>query len=530
MGYGPHKHQANRSHVSTTATMILTGSLPRPRTRLVGRQQEIALARTLLLEDAVPLLTLTGPGGIGKTRLALAIAHEMEAQFSDGVAFVDLAPLADPALLTSTVARAVGITVETGTDPETYLLSALRARQLLLVLDNCEHVLDPVAALAGRMLRGCPALQMLATSRAALRLQGEQILPVAPLPIAVTEENTRDDAVTLFAQRARASDPTFVVDETTRPTIVAICQRLDGLPLGIELAAAWTRLLSPSALLDRLSARLLDLTGGARDLPARQQTLRDTIAWSHDLLGEAERVLFHRLGVFTGGFSLAAATAVTRRPGEAETDVLTALAALVDQNLVQRGNDAGTPEPRFFMLETIREFATERLEESGNSEAMHAAHAAFFLALAEDSRPALEGMEQADWMARLEAEHPNLRVALAWGIDHDDADTTLRLAAALWPFWKSDPTFAKHAVGWSPRWWRLAMLPRRRDCQRSRAPERWRGTSAITMRQLAGTRRHSSWPRASETAPQKRSRSTTSASRRCTSAIWSERRHTTAPV
>jgi predicted ATPase/DNA-binding CsgD family transcriptional regulator len=442
--------------MADSSTIPSLGALPVSRTRLVGREAAITAGRVLLLDEAVPLLTLTGPGGVGKTRLALAVAHDVAGSFADGAAFVDLAALRDPALVTGAVARAVGVSAETAVDPGEALTAALRPRQLLLLLDNCEHLLDPVADLAARLLAACPALQIVATSRAPLRLQGEHELPVPPLP--VDGGNPGGDAVTLFAQRARAAQPSFAIDDATRPVVADICRRLDGLPLAIELAASWIRMLPPNDLLERLSLRLLDLTGGARDLPGRQQTLREAIAWSHGLLSGEEQALFRRLGVFAGGFTLDAAEwvmgdglrvigeprqrgadqdhrppPITHHPPPSST--LDLIAALADQSLVRPVGGAG--QTRFALLETIREFAAERLAASGEADAVRERHASYFLALAEQAEPHLRGPDQYTWLDRLEREHPNLRAAMDWFRERGDTARALRLGGALGRFWEA---------------------------------------------------------------------------------------------
>jgi len=410
---------------------------PIPRTRLIGRTAERSTARTLVLDDAVPLLTLTGPGGVGKTRLGLAIAADVADAFADGVVWVDLAPLADAALVPTTLAIALGVTPSSSRPLHEDLASSLRSRQLLLLLDNCEHVLAETADLVGALLVRCPALQVLATSRAPLQLQGEQRLPIEPLPLpdaaASTFEALADnDAVRLFVARTRAVHPAFVLTETNAPTVAALCRHLDGLPLAIELAAARSTVFSPEALLAQMTDRLHLLGRGARDVPARQQTMAACIAWSYDLLDARAQDLFCRLAVFAGGFSVEAAHAVAP-PGEDASEILTGLEALVAQSLVRRSGDEG--EPRFTMLETIRAFGLERLAESGDEQAVRRAHADWILTVVEASRIGLIERLEWHWLPRVEAERDNLRTALAWLDDVGDTDALLRLVASAAAFW-----------------------------------------------------------------------------------------------
>jgi predicted ATPase/DNA-binding CsgD family transcriptional regulator len=426
--------------MAETLPLDRTANLPRPRTRLIGRQGEISTARSLLLDEAVPLLTLTGPGGIGKTRLALAVAEDVREAFADGVIFVDLSSLADPGLVIDHVARAVGVSTVDSAAIGDFLVAHLRPRQSLLLLDNCEHLLDAVAELAGTLLAACPALQILASSRAPLRLQGEYENPVPPLALPAADAGGGEplaDAVTLFVQRARAADSGFVLDETTRPAVEAICRRLDGLPLAIELAAAWIRMLSPAALLGRLSERVLELSGGVRDLPARQQNLRATIAWSHDLLDDEACLLFRRLGAFVGGVDLDAVAVVAALPGQPPLDALQALATLMDQSLVQRTHGDGADQARFSLLESIREYAAEQLAASDEAATVHEAHAAYFLTLAEHAESFLRGPEQTVWLDRLEREHANLRAALRWYREQRRLESAMRLVGALGRFWEA---------------------------------------------------------------------------------------------
>ncbi|HET8647697.1 MAG TPA: NB-ARC domain-containing protein, partial [Vicinamibacteria bacterium] len=332
----------------------------------MGREAEIAAARGFLLEEGVPLLTLTGPGGVGKTRLALAIAADVSEHFSDGIAWVDLAPLADPDLVDVTVAATLDIASAPDRSVRDALLLHLRPAQRLLVLDNCEHLVAAVGGLVSALLNGCPALQVLVTSRAPLHLRGEQILPIPPLevpPLGAPLDVVRAaPASALFVQRARAVDPHFALSEENAAAVAAVCQRLDGLPLAIELAAARANLRPPEALLALFSRRLQELGAGPRDAPARHQTMQDAIAWSYALLSPEEQAFFRTLSVFAGGWTLEAAAAVCDL---SLPDALARLEALIDQSLVVRvaGGESGTA--RFSMLETIRAFGLEQLRDSG---------------------------------------------------------------------------------------------------------------------------------------------------------------------
>jgi predicted ATPase/DNA-binding CsgD family transcriptional regulator len=421
--------------MATTAPSLLFRSLPIPRTRLIGREAEHATGGALLLDEAVPLLTLTGPGGVGKMRLALAIASDVAASFADGVIWIDLAPLTDPGLVPAIVATAIGLTPAPETPIPDELARALHPRQTLLLLDNCEHLLAAMAGLIAPLLAHCPALQVLATSRAPLRLRGEQVLPVQPLPLpkavgaalATLEQN---EAVTLFVERAHAVHPAFALTELNAPAVAEICRRLDGLPLAIELAAARITILSPEALVAALSDRQRILGRGPRDLPARQQTIENTIAWSYDLLDSESQALFRRLAVFLGGFTLEAAQAV--RPGDQTTDdVVIALTALIEQSLVRRIDVEG--EPRFTMLETIRASGLERLKEAGERDDAHAAHAAYYIAWTERSSRHHPGAppQDHDMLQRANSEQANIRAALTHLIETGDADGVLRLAGAV---------------------------------------------------------------------------------------------------
>jgi predicted ATPase/DNA-binding SARP family transcriptional activator len=375
--------------------------LPAPPSDLVGRRAEVAEV-VELIGDGSRLVTLTGPGGTGKTRVALQAAHELAERFQDGVWWVALAAVTDPELVEPTIARAV--------EAKNGLAEHLRPRQALLLLDNFEQVVEGAPCVA-ELLREAPDLKVLVTSRAPLRVAGEWEYPVAPLP--------EEDAVVLFCARARAVNPAFVCDQH----VGEICRRLDGLPLAVELAAARSKVLPPAQLLERLGQRLPLLTGGPRDAPARQRTVRATVAWSYDLLVQAERRLFAQLAVFAGGWTLEAAEDVCG--AELET-----LASLVDKSLVRQ------QEGRFEMLETIREYALEKLEESGAAHALRGRHAESFCRLVERAGPRLEGPEQEEWLHVVAREHENVRAALEWSLPESAPALAGRIAASLLRYWQ----------------------------------------------------------------------------------------------
>src|SRR5215207_6301117 len=409
---------------------------PMLRTPIIGRRQELAAARALLLHEDVPLLTLTGTGGAGKTRLALEIAADIADEFSSGAAFVPLAPIRDPALVLPTIAQVLGVREHGDRPLAAHLAAALRERQLLLVLDNLEQVLEAAPDIA-EMLGACPTLTVLATSRSILRVSDEHVIVVPPLALPAREAPISPDhlaeieSVALFVARARAADPSFVLTAANAASVAAVCQRLDGLPLGIELAAARVRVLSPEALLERLNDPLRLLTGGARDQPARLRTMRDAVAWSYDLLAQDEQTLFRRLAVFQGGCTLEAAEAVCRG---SDLDVLEGMSALVNQSLLHRGEESGVA-PRFTMLETVREYALERLMASGETAALRAKHGAYFTSLAERGISGYYTSTTSVTARQFTAERANVRAVLTWEAEQGTTDLLLRLAAAGWWYW-----------------------------------------------------------------------------------------------
>lgn len=411
-------------------------NLPLQLTPFIGREREVASVVDLLIRPSVRLLTLTGPGGIGKTRLALQVAASLRDRFADGVRYVALASLADPALVPSALAQVVGVQEQGDIPLADMLIAALRNRHLLLLLDNLEHLL-PASEPIARLLKAAPSLHLLLTSRIPLHLSGEQEYAVPPLSLPDPHQGlsletvAESEAVMLFVARAQAVMAGFRLTSKNASAVAEICRRLDGLPLAIELAAAHSKLFPPAALLARLSPCLPLLTGGARDLPARLQTIRGTIDWSYGLLRPREKRLLARLAVFAGGCALESAEAICDL--EQSRAVVEDLTSLVDQSLVRREGDE---EPRLVLLETIREYAQERLEERGELDGLRERHAGWYLAFAEEAARELRGAGQATWLARLDRERDNLRAALQWAQQRGKEDLGLRLAIALSRFWK----------------------------------------------------------------------------------------------
>jgi predicted ATPase/transcriptional regulator with XRE-family HTH domain len=453
------------------------GNVPVPPTPLIGREQLAATVRDLLCRRDMRLVTLTGTPGVGKTHLALQLAIDLQRAFSRGTWFVPLAPVQVPELVVATIASVLGVQDRAEQPLLDQLKEYLWEKQLLLLLDNFEQVVA-AAPVVAELLASCPGLKVLVTSRVPLHVRGEKEMVVQPLTLPDLQQPlpaaslTQYTAVDLFMQRARDVQPTLVITDDNAPVIAEICIRLDGLPLAIELAAARLKLLSPEALLMRLNNRLAVLTGGARDLPQRQQTLRTTLTWSYELLDRRAQTLFARLAVFAGGCTLDAVEVVCRGADDGRLDLLDGLATLVDNSLLRREEAAG--EVRFTMLETLLEYASEQLAASGEEEALQGQHAAYYLTLAEIAEPKLRGPEQREWLNRLERDFDNLRATVEWSLRAERQEPPVqthtashslpahtialsrvefgaRLCLALHQFWVVRRNFILEGIGWLER-------------------------------------------------------------------------------
>ncbi len=463
-------HEPSVSSATTKTQVSFHHNLPMQLTSFVGRERELEEVKRLLSNTR--LLTLTGPGGTGKTRLALHIAAEMVAlkQFANGVWLVDFAPLADPTLVTQTIASTLGVREQ----PRRTILDALtdyvRAKNTLLILDNCEHLIQACAQLADSLLRAAPRLKILVTSREALGIASETVYRVPSLPLPESQQLhdldvlEQNDCVHLFIDRAMLAYPSFRLKERNASAVTDICRRLDGIPLAIELAAARTRVFPPEEIAARLDDRFKLLTGGSRTALERHQTLFALIEWSHNLLSEPERVLLRRLSVFAGGCSFQAAEAVC---GDGlNDDMLDLLTHLVDKSLV--AVEAETEAARYRLPETIRQYARDKLYEAGEAENIRDHHFDFFLRFAETAEPKLRSAEQIEWLARVDTEHDNLRNALAWSLESGKSESALRLAGALGYFWEL------RGVGEGYKWLNDALALAEREPSETSGGWRWR--------------------------------------------------------
>jgi predicted ATPase len=410
-------------------------------TRLIGREEDVARVLDLLVDRDARMVTIVGPGGIGKSRLALAVAEGARERYPDGIVYVDLAPLTEPSLVLPTIAKSLGLEEHPGASIGDRLNDRLAGARMLIVLDNMEQLADAAGEVSD-LLAATDALHLLVTSRRILDIRGERVYTLAPL--AVPADETVTAAVELFLERARSIHPGYQPSAADLATFAELSRRLDGLPLAIELAAAWLRVLPPRALLQRMGYQRLEfLREGARDLPPRQRTLRGTVAWSHSLLSAESKLLFARLAVFVGSADLEAIEQVTNPEGR--PDMLDLIAELVDQSLVQALGEAA--EPRFGLLETIREFADEQLEASGTAADYRAAHQAHYLELAERGNAALGTGEQVEWLDRLGRENDNFRAVLRRALRREDATNALRMGRALASYWYMSGSWSE-GRGW----------------------------------------------------------------------------------
>jgi predicted ATPase/class 3 adenylate cyclase len=451
---------------------VVPNNLPRQLTTFIGREREIAEAKRLLAETH--LLTITGPGGSGKTRLSLEIGARLLSEYPDGVWLVEFAHLADPARVPQVLATALSVREEADRPLLVTLVDHLRPKRVLLLLDNCEHLIDACAGLADTLLRGCPEVKILPSSREALGLTGEVVFRVPPLSlpdsrlVPALERLAEYEAVRLFVDRAIAVKPDFTLTDDTAAAVVQICRRLDGIPLAIELAAARVRTLSVQQITAHLDERFRLLTGGSRTALPRHQTLRGLIDWSYGLLSEAERELFRRVSVFVGGWTLEASVAVCAGVDVDRYDIVELLGRLVDKSLCLI--DCEGSDPRYRLLETIRQYGFEKLAETSEGQVVRARHRDFYLGFAEDAEPRLQGPEQVAWLQRLEADHDNLRAALRWSLDCDETEAALRLGSALSLFWDT------HGYVREGREWLDELLAHARE----------RPTSTVTARRALG--------------------------------------------